>query len=287
MADNSGRYTIPAPPGTYWPVAFKSNYVASMSTTLTLGASQTITTNLALAGATTSISGSVVDANNSSIGLPGVLFSASANGQVVATFTDTNGNFNVPVTTGTWNINLNDPQLKVHGYVGSTSRTNVGAGATGVTIAVPEATALIYGSVMDNLGNPFVGLDVYADDRNELSQFQADGYTDVNGNYVVGVLGGLGGSDPWFAVANGQDMPSSYIFSRSASTNISVGQPVLLNFTAILATNYITGNVQFNGTNTVGVGVGANASVNSVNYQVNYVNTDANGNYWFNVGSGT
>ena len=38
------------------------------------------------------------------------------------------------------------------------SGTNVNAGTTGVTLAVPKATALIYGSVKNNLGNPFAGI---------------------------------------------------------------------------------------------------------------------------------
>ena len=74
------------------------------------------------------------------------------------TFTDTNGNFNVPVTAGKWKIKADDTALIVHGYLGLQNGTNVNAGATGVTLAVPKATALIYGSVKDNLGNPLTGI---------------------------------------------------------------------------------------------------------------------------------
>ena len=78
-------------------------------------------------------------------------------------------------------------------------------------IKLPKATALIYGSVKDNLGNPLVGLDVYANDNNNL--YQTDGYTDASGNYVLGVLG-LGSSDSWYVQANANNTLTNYVFSQ-------------------------------------------------------------------------
>ena len=127
VANNAGSYTVQVPPGTYSLLSFRSNFVANMNTSplLTLSASQTITNNLTLTNATSSISGSVVDANNSSIGLPGVLFPVeSANGLIAVTFTDTNGNFNVGVTAGNWKIKADDTSLIVHGYLGLQNDTN-------------------------------------------------------------------------------------------------------------------------------------------------------------------
>ena len=100
MANNAGNYTIPAPPGTYMVVAFKGNYLGdfSMPPILTLGSGQTLTTNLTLTNATSSISGSLVDANNSGMGLPGILLSANANSGLMGVgFTDSNGNFTLGV----------------------------------------------------------------------------------------------------------------------------------------------------------------------------------------------
>jgi uncharacterized repeat protein (TIGR03803 family) len=287
VANNSGNYTVPAPPGTYSLLSFSSNFVANMNKAplLTLAASQTITNNLTLTNATASISGSVVDASNFSTGLPGVLFPVkSTNGLIAVAFTDTNGNFNVPVTAGNWQIKADDTALIVHGYLGLQTDYITNAGATGVTVAVPEATALIYGSVKDNLGNPLVGLDVYANDNNNL--YETDAYTDTNGNYVVGVLG-LGADDSWYVQANGNNTLTNYVFSQqNGNVNINVGQAVLQNFTAILATNYITGNVTANGTNIVDVGVNASATINGTNFD-QYVDTDTNGNYSLNVVNGT
>ena len=288
VADNAGNYNVQAPPGSYMPVAFENNYVAdmTMAPVFTLAASQTITTNLTLISATSSISGSVVDANNAGIGLPGVMVSAmSDDGLLTITFTGTNGNFDVPVADGMWQVKADDTTLIVHGYVGLNNGTNVSAGATEVVLACPQATALIYGSVKDILGNPLVGLDVYANEQNNL--YETDAYTDTNGNYVLGIVG-LGDGDSWWMEANGNNQLTNYVFSQqTVSGNIAAGQAVLQNFTAILGTNHITGSVKDSSDNPIaGVGVSANATINGTNYQA-YVDTDENGNYWLNVANGT
>lgn len=295
VADNSGAYTIFAPPGTYVPLAFKSNYVASYksSPVLTLGGSQTLTTNLTLTVATATISGRIVDAINTNIGLPGVFEpTTTTNGLIAVGFTDPNGNFSLRVTSGTWGIGSDDTGLIVHGYVGYQDGTNVPAGTTGIIGPFNKATALFYGSVKDSLGNPLAGIDVFAGDQNN-NEFEADGVTDQNGNYVVGVVGGLGSGDPWGVQVDnggGSGNPTNYIYSQSpfnqnGGTNLAVGTAVLQDFTAILATNHITGNVKFIGTNLVGVQVGANATIGTKSYQAQ-ANTDTNGNFSLNVPNG-
>ena len=44
------------------------------------------------------------------------------------------------------------------------------------------------------MGNPLPGIDVYADDNNNL--YETDGYTDANGKYVAVVLGGWAATIP-------------------------------------------------------------------------------------------
>lgn len=294
VANNSGIYTIEAPAGSYVPLAIRNNYVANYSAAplVTLADNSTITTNLALTNATASISGQVVDAANTAKGLPGVFMPVDApiNGQEYITvgFSDTNGYFTNRVISGKWSLGSDDTGLIILGYVGYQGSTNVNSGATGVILAYPKATALFYGRVTDGSGNPLMNLDMGSYDSND-GLYQADGYTDANGDYVVGVVGGLGGSDPWWVGFDGNS--SAYIFSQpdfdqNGGTNISAGQAVLANFTALPATNDISGNVQFNGANVVGVGVSASATINGVNYNLNSVDTDANGNYTLPVANG-
>jgi hypothetical protein len=296
VANNLGAYSIQVPPGTYVPMAFKSNFVASYSASpvVTLTSSQTVTTNLTLTNATASISGKVVDALNTSIVLPGLFVPANNTNYLIATgSTDTNGNFTIRVTSGQWQISGDPDGLGVHGYVGYNDGTNVNAGTTGFVGGFYKATSLFYGTVKDGSGNPLQGIPIEARDQpnNGDGEFDTDGYEDTNGNYTVVAYGGLGSGDPWVVDVDNQSQFPNYVFSQPAldqngGTNLAAGQVVQANFTALVATNQITGNVKFNGTNVVGVGVSAYATINSVNYNLNNVDTDTNGNYSLTVANG-
>jgi hypothetical protein len=287
VANNAGGYILPAPPGTYMLVTCRSNYVADMAAApvLTLAASQTLTTNLSLLKATSSISGQVADAT-AATGLGGVLLPVQSDeGRLAIAFTDTNGNFNVPVTSGNWNVNADDMALIIHGCLGLQNKTHVAAGTTGVLLTVPEATALIYGRVRTDGGNPLVGLDVYANDDNSL--YETDAYTDANGNYVIGVLG-LGLDDAWSVQANNDYQFTNYVFSsQGGNASLDAGQAQLLNFTARLAANVISGFVQDGSGNAITeVELYAFADLNGTNYQTG-ADTDDNGHYSMNIPNGS
>ena len=291
VANNAGAYSIAAPSGTYTVTAFYTNYVTSFKSAplLTLSNNATLNTNLTPTQvATTNISGRIVDASNNSVGLPGVFMPLdSTNGLLAITCTDTNGYFNVPVSANNqWRLGSSDQGLIIHGYVGWQNGIYTNSGATNVLLAYPMANALFYGSVKDNLGNPLVGVDINDYDTNLYSM---DGYTDANGNYFVGALGIV--NDPWGLYLSSESMPTNYVFSQpnlgqNNSTNLTSGLTVLLNFTGILATNTISGNVKDSGGKIIsGVGVYAYTNINGTTYQ-QYVDTDTNGNYTLNVFNG-
>jgi hypothetical protein len=302
VANNSGIYTIQAPSGTYLLTAVKSNFVAVFETgpTFTLNTGATFITNLSLMAATQSISGKIVDANNSSLGLPGLLVPVQTRDKslLALCITDTNGNFTARVNANQWGIGGNSESLAFHGYVGLNDKTvadTTTGSVSSVTIALPKATALFFGTVKDNLGNPLPGVvAIEGQDNNQNnngnSTYQSDGYTDTNGNYATAVAGGLGGSDPWQVNIDNASSWPNYIFSQSplqqnGGTNMTVGKVVHQNFTAIFATNHITGNVQFNGAPVSGVSVNANATISGTSYQAQ-ADTDGSGNYSMNVANG-
>ena len=282
VANNAGSYTIKAPPGTYTLAALKSNYVASTSAAanLVLGVTP-ITTNLSLLVATQSISGRIVDANNSTLGIAGFLVPAQTQGGLLTVaFTDTNGNFTERVNANQWKIENNEQGLATYGYLGFQNSTKVdttGGSVSGVTNAVPKETAIFYGSVKDNLNHPLAGISLSAQQQDNNYQYESQGITDANGNYVAGTLAGN-----WSIGVPSDSSPTNYIFSQQSSTVLTNGQAYLQNFTAYLATNHIIGHVSFNGTNVVGVGVYANASFNGVQFNA-FMDTDNNGNYSLNV----
>ena len=112
VADSSGHFRDSNPAGNLCARNFRSNYVSDFvaSPVLTVGGGGTVATNLTLTGATAGISGKVVDARDPSIGLPGVFTPTSTSaGLISATFTDTNGNFPVRVTSRRpWNLGGDD-----------------------------------------------------------------------------------------------------------------------------------------------------------------------------------
>jgi hypothetical protein len=301
VANNSGIYTIQAPPGTYTMLAFKSNFVANTAAAanLVLGSGATITTNLSLIATTQSISGRVFDTNHSSIGLPGLSMTVqSTNGLLGSCFTDTNGNFTAGVNANQWKVGNDSAGLALHGYVGLQSKGKVstaGGSVSNMAIALPKATALFYGMVKDNFGNPLTReVAIYAADQNSTNNYngsyESDGYTDPDGNFVTGVVGSPNPNELWYVSIDNSSSFPNYDFSQplldqNGGTNMAVGEIMPANFTAILATNHITGNVQFNGSPIGSVQVNANTQ-DANNYQVQ-ATTDNNGNYSLNVANGT
>jgi large repetitive protein len=284
VANNAGNYTIKVPPGTYLLAAFRSNYLANLATapTITLGSGSTITTNLTLTNTTQSISGRIVDAATPTLGLPGLLVPLTSSDNFLALgYSDTNGNFTVGTRPGVWKIESGDSSLIVHGYLSlqNNIKTNTASGSVGgVTNALPKASAIFYGSVKDNFGKALAGIDLYASDNN--GQYQSDGYTDTNGNYVAGAS-----AADWHVSVSSDSGPTNYIFSNGSGATLTNGQARLQSFTAILATNHISGHVQFNGNPVSGVQVYAAATINAVDYN-SQVDTDSSGNYTLNVANG-
>jgi hypothetical protein len=283
VANNAGSYTIKAPPGTYTLAAIKSNYVANTAAAanLILGIGAAISTNVSLLSATQSISGRVVDANNSGIGIAGFLVPVQTQGGLLTVaFTDTNGNFNARVNANQWRIESNEQGLAVYGYLGLQNSTNVdttGGSVSGVTNALPKATAIFYGSVKDNLNHPLAGISLFSQQQDNNFQYESQSTTDANGNYIAGALAGS-----WNISISSDSNPTNYIFSQGFNPTLTNGQAYLQNFTAYLATNRITGHVSFNGAPVTNVQVSANANIGPNNYQAQ-ANTDINGNYFLNV----
>ena len=298
VADSSGNFKIKAPAGTYRLVAFGGNFVGNsgVAPVLTLGNGATINTNLVMTAATRTISGRVVDASNNNLGLPGILFAAQSNSKDLGLgATDTNGNFVLPALAEQFGFGSDQQSLDLQGYLGlNNSPTNVDATAsnvTGVIIALTKATAMIYGSVLDQNNNPLPGVRMGGqNETNSNGPYQGDGTTDPNGNYSIGV-----DADVWSPqISSGENSITfaNYIFSQGPpwvfnnggpGTNVSTGAAIQANFGAILATNQITGYVKDNNNNPiVSVQVYAYATINGNSYQSEQ-NTDPNGNYSLNV----
>jgi hypothetical protein len=293
VADGSGHYSISMPAGNYIPMPIKNQYVADFQAApqLTLGSGQTINSTLSLIYATNTISGRFVDASNGTVGLPGVFIPVtSQDGLLAVTFTDTNGNFSVPVTADQWQLEGESAGIVLHGYVGYDGSLDVdttSGSVGGLTAPFAKATTFFYGTVQDSTGNPLPGVDI-SDYDNDVN-YSADGYSDINGHYVTAALGNSG--ILWQVQVGGDSVPTNFVFSQSDSQqtngqNLVTGQPIHQNFIGLVATNHITGNIQFTNNPVSNVGVNANANINGVNFYSS-ADTDDSGNYSLTVANGS
>ena len=122
--------------------------------------------------------------------------------------------------------------------------------------------------------------------RNDQAQVTYNKWeTETNGNYSLNA-----GNGTWTVGVNlggcGDCLPDSYLCPLTQSVVISNNNGTA-NFTALLATNDITGDLKANtGNPIVGVRVFANDTIGGVFYQ-SREDTDTNGYYTVNVGNGT
>ena len=180
LASGSGSYTVSAPAGTYFMLATRDGYVADFATApvVTLGSGATITTNLSLIAATRTVSGRVVDSANTNQGVGALLVICESPSNLALSFTDTNGNFIVPVTAGQWRLSSDDQQMTFYGYLRPTDDTNVVDTTVGnvsnAVVVLPKFTALIYGSVKDEQNQPLAGIWLYGDQNNGSGPYESE-----------------------------------------------------------------------------------------------------------------
>ena len=294
VADNSGNYQITALPGDYALVAFKSNFVANANLTqVTLAPGVNLSSNLFLISADRTISGSFIDASNSAIGLPGILVPIeSQNGLLTIAFSATNGNFNAGVTSDQWKIEVSDQAVSFHNYLRPQNKAHIDTttgSVANVTITMPKANALFYGTVKDGSNQPVGGISLFGADQ---GNFEGSTVSAADGTYFAGAYGD--GNTPWQMQASQDGNPANYIFSSPAfdysqngGTNLAAGQALRVNFTTLIATNLIIGHVQDHNSNPIeNVQVMASTVINGSYFQAQ-IDTDSGGNYALNVANGT
>ena len=153
--DTNGNYTATCLPGSYVVEAFNLGIGVIYSQTLvfSIACGQTVTNNLALTNGNFTISGRVTDSSTGA-GIPGLSVDANTSGNLAAlTFTDTNGNYSLPVTPNTWSIHPSTGAASQAGYVPVT-RTNVtvtSASVPNINFVLSKPTAMIYGTLQDTL----------------------------------------------------------------------------------------------------------------------------------------
>src|SRR5882724_8108513 len=141
---------------------------------------------------------------------------------------------------------------------------------------------MFYGTVRVVGGEPLDAINLFSSDH--TNAYEQNVSSDRDGNYFAGALSGV----PW-AVGLGNDNPTNYVYSEPTfsftGTNLNSGQALQYNFTALPATQRITGHVRLStGQPVPVVQVFANAIIGSAFYATQR-DTDTNGDYSLNVGN--
>ncbi len=283
IVGSNGQYNISAPTGTYSIIAAKRGYVCNFDTapvvTLTSGANPS--NNIPLLAANRSISGRLVDAANTNIGLAGVNLFVNSNSFFALAFTDTNGAFNVPVTSGIWKLEPDQDALRLLGYLGlrNTPMADTSTGSvTGLVIPVPRATVLLYGTVKNETNSPLSGIEIFAESSDRV--FSTRAISDSAGYYSIGILAG-----DWDANADTESLAAmGYVAESSPRFSIAAGQALQRNFVAARFTAFLAGRViDESGAAVADMGIRANDDQG----RYSSANTGTNGTFAMGVLDGT
>jgi hypothetical protein len=292
VADSNGHYFLPLPASSYDLIAgypnFHYDFSTGVSLVLTNGQAATnslyLTNNFATA---VTISGGVFDASSSN-GIGGLLMQLQSGSSFQILFTDTNGNYSASVQPNFWTISPSKERLTRRAYVvsGATFQVNATTGSVAnANIYYPQGTALFYGKVINSSNTPLGNVEVDGSNNstNAATSYSSKGYTDLNGNYAVAVLGDL--TNQWAAQIT--EPIGNYIVNVYQNIPLSPNQAVEEDFTPLSATATISGNVRDNsGNNVVGVTLTGSATISGKNYQSLDATTDNSGNYSMAVGNG-
>lgn len=239
-ADANGNYTVKVVPGMYAVIPARLGLVTPLddAAMVEVSAGQQATADLTLQAATRQISG-VVRKTGSGTLLPGIqIFVEDENAGVLAIgVTGTNGQFSIPVLSGTWQVEVSDRQLISYGLIGlgEDPQVSTTAGnAENVVVELSDPTALIHGTLKTSDNQPLAGVGIFA----WKSPFQANAMTDDEGRYVLAVSAG----DWWLAGDEDQLQVLGY-FVSGPLVAISGGQAVETNLIATRLNATISGRL--------------------------------------------
>jgi hypothetical protein len=203
MSDDSGNFTLYTPPGDFFTLAIKAGTIGDQSSGgITVQSNLFATKNLTNVAAAVTVSGRATDIA-SGVGLPGLFVQAeSEDGLFALSFADVSGNYSISVLPGLWKVKLSsDSGLPLLGYVQIDSKINVDTSSgsvSNINFQFAKASALIYGTILDNFSNPVPALNIVAQDSSYT--YEQSALTDVAGHYSMGVFAG-----DWFVRPENSD----------------------------------------------------------------------------------
>lgn len=241
VTDGNGDFTLYSEAGNYGVLALRPGFVTDQSSAfINVGSNSFATKNITNAVADRAISGRLSDAALGT-GLPGLFVEAeSTNNLFTITFSDAAGNYTFPVNAGEWRVKVgSESGLAQLGYVRLQNgiNTNTSAGSvSNVNFQFSKATALIYGTVRDDLTNPVP--DVFVEAQDQSGVYDASGKSRANGQYSIGIFAG-----DWNVSPDSERLAARGFIGQGASVSLTNGQALLHDFALQRVTAHLRGYV--------------------------------------------
>ncbi len=246
LTDTNGNYSFYCLPGIYTLGGLNQNGAVFDELAVLVQCGQTAVNNLVITNGTSTITGRVTD-NSTGLGIPGLEIDARPSQNfyplAVLTFTDTNGNYTLRVTTNTansWSVHPGSGAASEAGYVDPTRSdiTITNSNVYTINFALAPVSSLIYGTIKDTLSNPVPDVQISTRDF-PGNNFHVQGRSFAsNASYFVGVQAGV-----WNPLLDTGDL-SLRGFTNNYGTNLVyvttvTGQATNLNF-VVTRTNWPT-----------------------------------------------
>jgi hypothetical protein len=235
------------------------------------------------------IQGKVTDANTGAA-LQNIFVTAVMNEDANYGITDANGDYQIPVSNGTYRVAA--VEFPMVNYQMSDSATVTVSNNQNVTqnFQLHAFTTFVQGKLSKEDGSPVPGILVIATGGTTIDFSFSMAVSDNQGNYKMGVKPGLVavGANALYNQDNENWPAGFYVDPAVDSLNVAEGQTVTSNFVFKPYSSFVTGKCTVNGTGLVGVQISGFA-FDFTTMQIYFYETrsDQNGDYRLGVNAGT
>jgi len=247
-ADDMGAYLLNVPnPGDYTLVAWSPGHVLDKSalTTVTMASGQNLSGgNILLLAGNHPVSGTVQD-TISEAGLAGIRIIAENDRYEASVLTDATGAFELLLPAGNYLLRADIFSAAGQGYVGSEAggvAVSVSGALGGIELSLAPAELLVYGRVLDDLGDRVAGMPVLGllDPAENSEEPVAATVTDGNGHYALGLLAG----ENWrITLDDRAAQVKGYLGSRITDFSTATGSPTGNDLRAYPVSAWVAGRV--------------------------------------------
>ncbi len=248
QADDMGHYVLNVPvPGEYYLVGWAPGHVVDKSALalVSVGSNENLSgLNIQVMAGSHLVTGQVTD-EVTGVGIVGIRVTAENAHYEGSGLTDATGAFELLLPAGDYLLRADVAAAAAQGYVGLGAGGNaisVSGELTDIELPLAPAEVLVSGRVLDDLGDPVVGMPVLGllDPAENDDELLAAAVTDGNGHYSLGLLDG----ENWRIILDDQAAQvRGYLGSRIADFSTTSDSPTGNDLTATPVSSWVEGRV--------------------------------------------